>query len=216
VTVRSRTAWTLLFGATFGWVEGAVVVYLRQLYYPDGFDFPLREMATNVLTVELVREAATLLMLLAVACLAGRRFWERAAFFGIAFGIWDLVYYLVLKVTLGWPVTLGDPDILFLLPLPWVAPVYAPVSVAVIMIGAGLAVTWLENQGRRCHPDRWAWFLGGTGIAVLLYSFWQDQAAGMGQAVPQPYPWILLLLGDALLLAGCAREIRAMWQRRTS
>lgn len=203
--VGQRIGGTVLFGGAFGWVEAAVVVYLRRIYYPEGFRFPLQPIETSILVVELVREAATLLMLLAVAWLAGRRFWERFAFFVIAFGVWDLAYYLGLKITLGWPASLADWDILFLLPLPWVAPVYAPVSVALMMVAVGVVVARREASGWVCRADRTTWLLGAAGTLVLLYSFMRDTAAGFGTALPKPYPLGLLVLGDALLLGSSLR-----------
>jgi hypothetical protein len=33
--------WLAVFSMAMGYLESAVVVYLRKLYYPDGFKFPL-------------------------------------------------------------------------------------------------------------------------------------------------------------------------------
>jgi hypothetical protein len=211
MTATRRLWWLLLFAVAFGWVEAAVVIYLRRLYYPDGFAFPLRMIEPQLLGVELAREAATLLMLLGVACLAGRRLYERLAFYAFAFGIWDLAYYGGLKIALDWPVSLADWDILFLLPLPWVAPVYAPMSIALVMILAGVSVVQLESRGYPCRVDLAAWLLGLVGVGILLYSFMRDTDAGLRGALPAPYPVSLLLAGDALLVAAC---VRVMWLSR--
>src|SRR5262245_19349008 len=74
---RARYCWLLLLGLAIGWFEAAVVVYLRALYYPDGFRFPVRIVWDAVVRVEIVREAASLLLLAAAARLAGRAFLER-------------------------------------------------------------------------------------------------------------------------------------------
>lgn len=208
MTVAGRTAWTVLFSLAFGWVEAAVVIYLRRLYYPTGFALPLRTLDPTVLATELVRELATLLMLLAVACLAGRSRWQRFAFFALAFGVWDLAYYIGLKIALGWPASLTDWDVLFLLPWPWLAPVYAPVSVALILCGAGWTVVHLLDRGHAGRADRWAWLLGAAGVAILLYSFLHDTAAGLQQVLPRPYPVGLLIVGGALLVACLWRFVR--------
>ena len=42
-----------VFAVAFGWVEAAVVVYLRALVYPDGFALPLRPIAPSIAVVEL-------------------------------------------------------------------------------------------------------------------------------------------------------------------
>ena len=86
--------WTCLFAIAFAFVESSVVVYLRAIYYPDGFTFPLRLIEQEHLFVEILREAATIIMLVAVGFLAGRTGWQRFGFFLICFGVWDIFYYV--------------------------------------------------------------------------------------------------------------------------
>ncbi|MCK6459543.1 MAG: hypothetical protein L6Q95_06570, partial [Planctomycetes bacterium] len=112
---RRLLLWCAVFAAAFGVIEGAVVVYLREIYYPEGFSFPLKEMAPRILATELVREAATIVLLLAAAMLAERRPVRRFAVFAFCFGVWDITYYLALKALLGWPPSLLTMDILFLI-----------------------------------------------------------------------------------------------------
>ena len=111
-------------------VESAVVVYLRELYYPGGFFIQsaadLAVMPPRILNVELWREAATILMLAAVGYLAFNNFRKRAAAFFLAFSIWDLAYYLFLYIFLAWPPSLATPDVYFLIPRPWIGPVWFP------------------------------------------------------------------------------------------
>ena len=137
---KTITAVTL-YAIAMGYIEAAVVVYLRDLYYPGGFRFPLASFPEAMAPVEIARETATLVMLGAVGTLAGKRFWERFGWFIIAFGVWDIAYYGWLKVLLDWPASLFEPDILFLIPSSWVGPVIAPVLVSVLMIGIGAAIT---------------------------------------------------------------------------
>jgi hypothetical protein len=138
----SRTvAALLLFGISFGYLEAAVVVYLRAIYdpirervhpgRPAGDLFPLISPEqlhaagpenTKRLGIEIGREAATIIMLAAVGLAAGRNFNQRMAAFSIAFGLWDISFYAFLKLMLGWPQSLFTWDILFLIPLPWVGP----------------------------------------------------------------------------------------------
>lgn len=114
------------FAVAMGFLEATVVVYLRAIYYPTGFTFPLVSMAPQLVVAELLREAATLVMLLAPAALLSRNRLERFAWFCWAFAVWDLFYYVFLKVLLGWPESLLTWDVLFLLPTVWVGPVLAP------------------------------------------------------------------------------------------
>ena len=133
-----------VYAVAMAWVESAVVFYLRtmvdriQPYQAD----PL-PIVGRLGVAELFREAATLLMLLTVGMLAGRNWRARLGYSAIAFGVWDIFYYVFLKVMCGWPKSLFDWDILFLLPLPWWGPVIAPVSIALLMILWGtLAAGW--------------------------------------------------------------------------
>ena len=197
---RWRLFWTAGFGAAFGWVEAAVVVYLRRIVYPDGFALPLVPIEPRLAVVELTREAATLVMLVAVAVLAGRTRWQRFAAFLVAFGVWDLVYYLGLKLALDWPASLADWDVLFLLPWPWLGPVYAPATAAALMVVFG-GLVFLREERRPQSADRWSWVLGATGAVALLYTWLRDLEAALAGAVPAPYPVGLFVLGVSLLAA---------------
>ena len=128
---RSRACWLIVvvFAIAMAWLESATVYYLRVLvgrldpYQPN--PLPIHGALGSV---ELVREAATLVMLLTVGMLAGRTWPTRLGYSAIAFGVWDIFYYVFLKVIYDWPKSLFDWDILFLLPLPWWGPVLAPMS----------------------------------------------------------------------------------------
>ncbi len=126
--------WVVVFSIAMGYLEAAVVVYLRELYYPEGFDFPLKEMDMGIIVTELFREAATMIMLLSIGFLAAKRKIERLAYFVLPFAIWDIFYYVFLKVALGWPESLLTWDILFMLPVTWVGPVICPVINSLTMI----------------------------------------------------------------------------------
>jgi len=190
--------WILIFSIAMALVEAAVVVYLRALYYPEGFAFPLKMITARHLIVELGREAATILMLVSVAALIGKRFWEKFAYFIICFGFWDIFYYVWLKLALGWPSSLLDWDILFLIPLPWIGPVIAPVSIAIMMILAGLLITALYKRGYDFRPSFLTWVLTIIGTLTILYSFMRDTGAGLHQQMPLPYRYDLLIAGEIL------------------
>ena len=145
----------VLFGTAFGYLEAAVVSYLRLLHEParqqfhpgrpPGDLFPLLTLeqmrATGnqqqILAIEIGREVATLWMLAAVALAVAGNAGQWAAAFVVAFGAWDITFYFFLKVLLGWPASLFTWDILFLIPLPWVGPVLAPMLVSAAMMAAG-------------------------------------------------------------------------------
>ena len=147
--------WVTLFSIGFGMVEAAVVIYTRALYFPDGFQFPINAIADPIVFTELWREFATLLMLAAVGIIAGKNKVQRFAYFLISFAVWDIFYYVFLKVFIDWPANFMTWDILFLLPVAWIGPVIAPIILAILMIGIGLMLiikntplntkSWLDN-----------------------------------------------------------------------
>src|SRR5262249_11432284 len=119
-SVRRRLVWLVLYAVAMAYVEAAVVVYLRGIYYPQGFSFPIVIIPDSMAAIEVGREAATLIMLAGVSALAGADRWERFLFFSVAFGCWDIGYYLWLRLFIGWPLSLLTWDILFLIPVPWI------------------------------------------------------------------------------------------------
>ncbi len=190
-----------VFAVAFAFVESSVVAYLRALYYPDGFRFPLALMEVPRLTIEAARETAAMVMLGAVALLAGTRAWERFGFFLVAFGVWDIFYYIWLKVLLDWPATVLDWDVLFLLPVPWIGPVIAPVALSLVMIGGGFTIVARTSSGRDFHLGRLSWVLSVAATVIALSSFVSDTGVWMKEAMPSPYRYELLVTSIVLYLA---------------
>lgn len=133
--MRRRIPALLAYAVAMAFVEAAVVVYLRLLY--PAADLTAVPFSPLVYRTEVMREAATIVMLLAVGWLAGRRLATRALAFVWAFAVWDLFYYVFLKLLIGWPPSLGTADVLFLIPVPWVAPVWLPVGLSSAAVLAG-------------------------------------------------------------------------------
>lgn len=182
-----------LFALAMAWVEAAAVMYLRlpadrvQPYQPN----PLPTLPT-LGPIELAREAATLLMLAAVGSLAGRDRPSRFGFFLIAFGVWDLCYYLFLRWMGGWPASLLDWDILFLIPLPWWGPVLAPALISLLMIILGTLLTH-PRAGREVPRSIWVCAACGALLAIGIFTW--DAAL----AVPQGTPTVLSVLPERFL-----------------
>jgi hypothetical protein len=203
VSERTRWAIVMAFAIAMAWVEAASVLYIRALV--DRIEpyqanpLPMNDALGNV---ELWREAATLLMIAALGSLAGHTWRHRAGYAALAFGVWDIFYYVFLRLISGWPRTLLDWDILFLLPLPWWGPVLAPVSIALLMILWGTLTTQSDDAA---SDARWPWALGSVGIAVALGVFmidaWRalpDGRDAVLQVLPTTFNWPLFSV--ALLL----------------
>jgi hypothetical protein len=209
-----RTRWTIviIFAAAMAWVEAASVFYIRALvdriepYQTD--PLPMNRALGNV---ELWREAATLVMIAAVGGLAGRTWRRRAGYAALAFGAWDIFYYVFLRLISGWPRTLLDWDILFLLPLPWWGPVLAPVSIAAVMIVWGTLAT---QSGDAATGGRWAWALGWAGIvlalAVFMIDAWRALPGGRDavlHVLPTTFNWPLFWVALLLMASPALRQV---------
>jgi len=201
MTTLRKIFWIVLFAVAFAAVESSVVVYLRSLYYPEGFTFPLKPISQTHLRVELLREIATIIMLICIGALAGSRPWSKFAYFMIGFGVWDMFYYFWLKVMLNWPSSLLDLDILFLLPIPWIGPVIAPVVISILMILGGVVILRKEHADGVFRPSRISWILSIAGSAVILFSFMSDVDAGLVLTPPKPYRYELLVIATILYAA---------------
>lgn len=213
----------VLFGSAFGYLEAAVVSYLRYLhapilhrFYPERSIndlFPLLTPAQvaqagpqqrKVLLTEVGREASTILMLAGIALAVSTDLAQWAAAFAIAFGIWDITFYLFLKVLLDWPASLFTWDILFIIPVPWVAPVIAPMLVSAAMVLAGI---WQLRRETAAQPVRlgkgnWACLVIGAGIVIV--SFTLDYANVSTGAMPHPFHWAVFEAGMFVGLGGYA------------
>jgi hypothetical protein len=205
------------FAITMAYLESAIVVYLRRLYYSErgGFDFPLVIIDVPTLLLELGREACTIVMLATFGIAAGRTKVGKFAFFLFLFGVWDIFYYIWLKVFLNWPPSLLTWDVLFLIPVPWVGPVLAPVSVACTMIGMAIVMLHLESRGTVSRAGKIVWLAQVVACLIIITSFTIDviprlDASGtrLAQWLPVTYRWWMLLFGQVLSIATFARWAR--------
>lgn len=197
----------ILFGIAFGYVEASIVVYLRALagpwrasagLAPDDI-FPLlnvRDVAPHLLLVkiEMVREAATIVMLAAAALAVGKNPRAWLAAFAVAFGVWDLSFYAWLKALAGWPESLFTWDLLFLLPVPWIGPVLAPVIVSISLVAGG--IIGLMREPARVSRTSLALLLAGAAIILIAFTWdWRHIVYG---GTPRSFPWAMFASGEML------------------
>jgi hypothetical protein len=211
----------MAFAIAMAWLEAASVFYIRALvdriepYQAD--PLPINGALGHV---ESWREAATLVMIATLGLLAGRTWRRRAGYAALAFGVWDISYYVFLRLISGWPKTLMDWDILFLLPLPWWGPVLAPVSIALVMIVWGtLATQW--NDGARAA--RWPWALGWIGIVLALGVFmidaWRALPHGRDavlRVLPTTFNWPLFRVALLLMVSPVLHQVAFLPRRSPS
>jgi len=166
--------WLTVFSIAMGYLETSVVVYLRKLYYPDGFKFPLIPVTRDIAVTEFWREAATIIMLIGAGVMCGKNPLQRFVFFLYSFAIWDIFYYVFLKVLLCWPESLFTWDILFLIPVPWVGPVIAPCLVSLSMILLTVVVVYFQERGNKVFISFHEWILLIFGSITAIVSFMWD------------------------------------------
>jgi hypothetical protein len=220
---KSRWIMVALYPAGMAWVESAAVFYLRTLVdRVDPYQPHSVTVRHDLISVELVREAATLLMLFAVAWLAGQTKRSRFGYFLIAFGIWDILYYVFMGVISGWPRSILDWDMLFLLPLPWWRSVLAPLSLATLMILAGILLCQAEHTEPTLWPRRWAWGMNLIGVVLLLYVFMADAIGVLAEGMeavrtvrPVWFNWPLFLMALLALAAPFIDLVSQLWRHHS-
>ena len=194
LSALQKLLWLTLFGVGFAMVEAAVVIYLRQLLHVEGSNITLSGIPRGIFTVEIVREFTTLVMLISVGVLAGSRPMGRFGSFIIAFGVWDIFYYVFLSMFHGWPRSFLDWDLLFLIPVPWMAPVLAPVLVSCGLIFSGYWLLIREQQKKRIVVSLSDWIIEAVATVLILYSFTNNNSV----STPEVFSWIIFLAGLAL------------------
>jgi hypothetical protein len=208
------------FAMTMAYLESTIVVYLRRLYYSNrgGFDFPLVIIDTPTLLLEMGREACTMVMLATFGMAAGRTKVGKFAFFLLLFGVWDIFYYIWLKVFDNWPASLFTWDVLFLIPIPWVGPVLAPVSVACTMIAMALVMLRLEARGVVLPAGKVVWLAQVVAALIIIASFTMEviprldpEGTRLAQWVPTRYRWDMLLVGLVLSIGTFGHWASRAW-----
>ena len=214
MNIGKRFMWVSAYAIAMAFLEAVVVVYIRGLLRITNDHVALGP----YVTMEMWREAATIVMLASVGWLAGRRRADRLAYGLFAFGLWDIWYYVWLKVLTGWPETLLSWDVLFLIPLRWWGPVLSPVLIAaLICVSAVLVVARMERGQRLEITPVNAGSLAAGGL-LALYVFMSDSLHALLQGWtdwdtlrPEPFKWPLFLVALALM---ALPSLTAAWPGR--
>ena len=166
----------VIFSIAFGYIEAAVVVYLRAIFYPDGFTFPLEIFGIDplwkrFLLTEVGREAATIVLIFTGAWLFGRNTQQRLAYFLTIFAVWDIFYYVWLKILIDWPGSIMDWDILFLVPMVWASPILYPVLISLTLLVFAVVILYRCSCGRPLKVTRLDWLGFLLASLVVVVSF---------------------------------------------
>lgn len=218
--LRQKIIWISIFSIAMGFLESAVVVYIRAILYPDGFAFPLQTLVPQLALTEILREAATIIMLLAIGILAGKTFSERFAWFLFSFAVWDLFYYVFLKLLLNWPESFLTWDVLFLIPLTWVGPVISPCILAVLMIVLAAIILYYSQHFKVSIRPKY-WVMLSVGALIDIVAFTWDYSAFLlknysfselvdprnrtglmdlvADYVPHSFPWLIFVIGTLVI-----------------
>ena len=225
-----------IFAVAMGLFEAVLVVYIREIFYPNGFSFPLNTGPVRLLSVELLREAATIVMIVCVSIIAGNNRMQRFACFLYIFGVWDIFYYVGLKLILNWPESFLTWDVLFLIPVIWVGPVLAPVLCSLAMITLAGTILFFQEKGYVVMFGKTGWTLLLSGAGVVFCTFISDfgiRIIGEGllpevfaltrnqrflrllsEYVPVHFHWFFFTFGMVLIAAGTVLLILKTKKRR--
>ena len=169
--IKLRITSVIIFAIAMGIMEAICVVYIRQIIFPpDGIinDFPTNNF--NFM-YEIIRESITIIMLSTMALLAAYNWRTRLAMFFLAFGIWDIFYYVGLKIFLNWPASIMDWDTLFLIPIAWYSPVIVPVLISFYFIAGSIFIILHEGNGNQLRFTPKVIALQALAFIVWLVSF---------------------------------------------
>ena len=175
-TTLKKLCMAVVFSIAFGYIEAAVVVYLRAIFHPDGFTFPMAVFGADATSVRLLltemgREVATIVLIFTGAWLFGRNRQQRFAYFLVIFAIWDIFYYVWLKFLLDWPASIMDWDILFLIPVTWASPVFYPVLIAMTLFVFAVVILYCCSFARPVKTTFSDWLAFSLSALIVIESF---------------------------------------------
>ena len=205
----------VIFSIGLAFIEAVVVVYLRTIFFSEGFVFPLVDFISDqrwlqFLRIEACREGAILAVLLCSSWLFGRDFRTRLAYFLTIFAVWDIFYYIWLKVLLGWPSSIMEWDILFLIPVIWAGPVLAPVIISLTMLTGAMLILRRESCGQPLRISRVATY-GFILVSLLFVGHFCYAVMHVSQIDYKSYfNWLIFLgceVAAIILIFQCTKEI---------
>ena len=221
VTIK-RFSMVSIYAITMGYLESAVVIYLRETMFGNSEQvFPIRFMESQLGRVESIREAATIVMLLTIGYLAGRNIFQKWMFFVYSFAIWDIFYYIFLRIFTGWPNSLGDSDVLFLIPVVWVSPVIAPILISLLLTLTSTILIFLSEKSESLQVSitNIEFFL--LGAVAVFYSFTEQifrilllqGPKGLEDFAPISFDWLSFSIGFLLMCLAAIKTVKDCYHK---
>jgi hypothetical protein len=212
---QRKILWLTIFAIAIAYLEATVVIYLREIYYPDNLliIFPQKMFSSFNLVIEIFREAATMVIMLSVSFLTERKNRTRIfAAFIFQFGVWDIFYYIWLKATIGWPVRWTEWDILFLIPWAWLGPWICPTLISILFVSWSCIVLRSDKEYVLSKLNLWLFIFGSV---LGLFSFLQpaipyvlkNRVEDFQYYVPENFWWWIFVPGYLLMTVGLTRSL---------
>ncbi len=230
-TTLRRFAAVTIYAIAMGYLESAAVIYLRQTAFGNSVQvFPVRFLDPQLGGIEFVREAATIIMLLMVGYLAGRSRLQQSMFFVYSFAVWDILYYLFLKIFTGWPRSFGEFDVLFLIPVIWISPVICPILISLLLAVSATILIFL-SESTDARNGKGSFKVSSTNIVLFMlgstinvYSFTEQifrillhqGPKGLENFTPTSFNWPIFSIGYLLLCVSAIRTVRDCYYEMTS
>ena len=194
-----RISSVIIFAIAMGILEAICVGYIRQIIFPPDGNIANAPITNFNFTIEAIRESMTIVMLTTVSILSAYNVRTRLAMFFLAFGTWDILYYVGLRIFLKWPVSIMDWDTLFLIPVAWYSPVLVPVLISFYFIFGSIFIILHEGNGTKLKFSFPVILLQFSAFVVWYYSFIKDSViiSEIGYTNAE-YSWILFFFGLVL------------------
>ena len=216
-TIIGRLLAVLIYSIAMGYLESAVVIYLRETAFGNSVQvFPLAFLEPDLGRIEFIREAATIVMLLAIGYLSGKNIFQKSMFFIFSFAVWDIFYYLFLLIFTGWPSSLTDFDVLFLIPVVWLSPVCAPILISLLLTTTSMILILMsEKSDVSFQLSLSGLAVFSFGAAIDFYSFTEQSfrilisrgIKGLAGFMPTSFDWTSFWLGFLLMCLAAAKII---------
>ncbi|HEY9164755.1 MAG TPA: hypothetical protein VIS48_01205 [Candidatus Kryptonia bacterium] len=211
-----------IYAIAMGYLEAAVVIYLRLMEFGDpAHVFPMKLLGSQTGIIELGREIVTIVMLGVIGLLAGKSRLQKCMYFIFSFAIWDLTYYIFLRMLTGWPPSLFSFDVLFLVPVVWIGPVAAPILIAILLLVFSSSMILISERNLELKIGIGNISIFGLSCIIILFSFTReifhillsDGPKGLDNYSPRSFEWMTFGVGFVLMCFSAGKIVMDSYQK---